>query len=160
MATLNPQFFRPFLESTIKTLKIQCQTEASPEKPFIKGTQQQPQFELAAVIGLTSDAFTGTITICFTNECYLALMSNMLGETFKEITSELQDGASELLNIIFGQAKIVLNEQGYQIQKAIPTVIRGKDLVTTHVSTAKVMVLPFMTKNGPFHIEICAQTSM
>jgi hypothetical protein len=48
-------------------------------------------------------------------------MGKMLGEEFKAITQDLQTGAAELLNIIFGSAKVVLNEQGYAIQKAIPT---------------------------------------
>jgi chemotaxis protein CheX len=157
MSQLDVKFFKPFVDGTIKTLKIQCSLESTPDKPFIKGTQPQPTFELAGVIGITSDAFNGTITLCFPKEVFLVLMSNMLGEKYAEITEELQSGAAELLNIIFGSAKVVLNAQGYTIQKAIPTAIRGTALQTAHLGPNPVMVLPFKTSAGEFHIEISTE---
>ena len=151
---LDVKFLKPFVDGTLNTLKIQCQLEATTEKPYIKGKQPQPEFEIAAVIGITSNAFNGTITLLFPEKVYLTLMSNMLGETFTEITSDLQDGAAELLNIIFGGAKVALSNQGYSVQKAIPTVVRGKLLQTTHLGSAGIFVLPFTTTAGVFHIEI------
>ncbi len=157
MNKLDANFFKPFVDGTLKTLKIQCQIEATPEKPYIKGSMAQPIFELAAVIGITSDAFSGSITLCFPEKLFLTLMSNMIGETFTTITEELQSGAGELLNIIFGTAKVVLNKQGFTIQKALPTVIRGADLQTTHMGPGPVMVLPFKTIAGDFFIEISTE---
>src|SRR5262245_39596069 len=135
MPQLDVSFFKPFVDGTLKTLKIQCNLEGSPGKPFIKGTQAQPEFEIAGVIGITSEKFSGNITLCFPGKVYLTLMSNMLGEQFTEINKDLQDGAAELLNIIFGSAKVVLNQQGHTIQKAIPTVIRGTALQTTYIGS-------------------------
>lgn len=159
MSQLDPKFFRPFVDGTLVTLKTACQLEAKAKKPFIKGTAPQPDFDIAGVIGMTSDAFVGTITICFPEKLYLAAMSNMLGETFTEITADLQDGAAELLNMIFGHAKVVLNQQGYTIQKAIPTVVRGKGLQTTHSGKSTVMILPFAFEAGELHIEICGEAA-
>ena len=150
-------FFKPFIDGTRNTIKIQCNLEITHGKPFIKGTQAQPPFEIAGVIGITSNAFTGTITICFPATVYLKIMSNMLGETFTEISRDLQDGAAELMNIIFGSAKVILNQQGYAIQKAIPTVICGTNLNTSHMGSGAVMVLPFNTDVGEFHIEIVTE---
>jgi chemotaxis protein CheX len=135
-------------------------TEAKALKPFIKGKEKQPSFDIAGVIGLSSSGFAGTIAICFPSDVYLAAMSNMLGETFTEITPELQDGAAELLNMIFGHAKVVLNQQGYTIQKAIPTVVRGTGIQTTYLGKTSVMVLPFQTEFGEIHIEICSDELM
>ena len=81
-------------------------------------------------------------------------MGNMIGETYEVIDKELEDGAGELLNIIFGHAKAILNNKGYNIQKAIPTIVRGKDLAINHISSNKTIVLPFESPEGPFHIEI------
>ena len=156
---LDPSFFRPFVEGTLNTLKVSCAVEATPDKPFIKGMRDQPEFEIAGVIGLTSASFTGSITLCFPSGLYLALMSNMLGEKFTEITKDLQDGAAELLNMIFGHAKVVLNKEGHAIEKAIPAVIYGKGLRSSHPGQAKVIVLPFKTAHGELHIEICAEVA-
>lgn len=158
MAQLDVKFFKPFVDGTLNTLKVQCNLEATHGKPFIKGSQPQPDFEIAGVIGITSDGFSGNITLCFPGPVYLALMSNMLGEKFTEITQDLQDGAAELLNIIFGSAKVILNQQGYTIQKAIPTVIRGDRLTTTYLGSKTVFVLPFNTSAGEFHIEISTES--
>ena len=155
--SLDVKFFKPFIEGTINTLKIQCSLEITPAKPFIKGTQPQPDFAIAGIIGMTSSAFNGTISLCFPSEVFLGVMSKMLGEEFKVINQDLQDGVAELLNIIFGQAKIALNNQGYTIQKAIPTVIRGEKIVTTAISKGTVMVLPFDVPFGQFQIEICSE---
>jgi chemotaxis protein CheX len=119
--------------------------------------QQQPSFDIAGVIGLTSEKFNGTIAICFPGSVFLTMMTNMLGETFTEITDDLSDGAAELLNIIYGQAKIVLNQQGYSIEKAIPTVVRGQNLQTRHITSNKVVVIPFVSETGEIHIEISTE---
>ena len=160
MTELNPKFFKPFIEGTINTFKIQCSVEAKHGLPYIKGTKPQPDFSIAGVIGITSTAFNGNIVLCFPEQVFLGLISKMLGEDFKEITSELQDGASELLNIIFGQAKTLLNNQGYTIEKAIPSVIRGKQLITSAHSRNRVIVLPFNTEFGEFCVEICSDSSL
>jgi len=157
MVKLDTEFYKPFVDGAIKTLNLQCHADTKPEEPFVKGTKPQPRFELAGVIGITSSAFNGTITLCFPKQVFLTLMSNMLGETFTDITDDLQSGAAELLNIIFGSAKAVLNEQGHTIQKAIPTVIKGDSIQTTHLGTGTVMVLPFAAAGGHFHIEVSTE---
>lgn len=156
---LDVRFFKPFIDGTIKALKVQSQIEAKPGKPYFK-QREQSNIDIAAVIGLTSAAFTGTITLCFPAAVFLKAMSNMLDEEFTTITQDLQDGAAELLNIIFGQAKIVLNEEGYEIQKAIPTVISGSNLSTVHVSKVPVIVIPFSSSAGAFYIEISIEDNM
>ena len=150
-------FFKPFIDGTRSTLKVQCKIEAVPAKPFLKKNGPKVVFDIAGVIGLTSKAFTGSIALCFPKAVFLALMSNMLGESFTEITDDMQDGAAELLNMIFGQAKRVLNDANYDIAKAIPTVVKGTNIETQHLSNKPVIVIPFVTDAGIFHIEIATE---
>ncbi len=157
--TLDAAFFKPFVDGAMKTLEVSCQLKATPQKPFLKGSQQQPEFAIAGVIGLTSAKFKGNITLCFPEKVFLAAMSRMLGEEFKQLTDELQDGVAELLNMIYGQAKVVLNQHGHAIEKAIPSVIRGEKVRTAALSSTPVMVLPFQTEFGEFHIEICSEAT-
>ncbi len=160
MAKMDANFFKPFVDGTLNTIKTSCDTEAKVQKPFLRGTQPEKKFDIAGVIALTSTGFTGSITICFPKAVFLTLMGKMLGETYTDITPDLQDGAAEMLNMIFGQAKVVLNQQGHTIQKAIPTVIQGDGLQTAHQKSTPVMVLPFLTESGEFQIEICAEESI
>jgi chemotaxis protein CheX len=151
MPQIDASFFKPFVEGTLKTFKVQCKTDASHESPFFKGTKPEPTFAIAGVIDIASVTFTGRISLCLPEPVFLGMMERMLEEPFPEITPELQDGVAELLNMIFGQAKVTLNEQGHTIQKAIPKVVTGDEL---NGNGAKVIVLPFKTDLGVFHIEI------
>lgn len=151
---LDPQFCKPFIEGTIKTFKIQYKTELTQLKPYIKGTREQPNISIAGSIVVSTSRFSGNIILCFTEKMFLGLMERMLGETFTEITHDLQDGVAELLNMIYGHAKTILNEQGYALEKALPTILRGKNLSTNHAQNAKVFVLPFQSDLGEFEIEV------
>lgn len=157
-AKIDVEFVNPFVQAALDTLKVQCSTDAKAGKPFVKAATSAQNIAIAGVLGLTSTAFNGTIALCFTEKVFLAIMGRMLGETYTEITKDMEDGAGELLNIIFGGAKRVLNDKNYAIEKAIPTVVRGKDIAVSHTSSSPTVVLPFETPEGPFYIEIATET--
>jgi chemotaxis protein CheX len=148
------KFLNPFITGAMETLKIQCSTEVRAGKPSIKKDDDQFVVDIAGVLGIVSPVFNGSIALCFPQATFLAVMGRMMGETFTEITRDLEDGAGEMLNIIFGHAKRELNELGYGIEKAIPTVVRGQDLKLKHLSAGPTMMLPFETDVGNFHMEI------
>lgn len=152
---IDPQFFKPFVDGALLTLKMQCSIAAKHGKPYLKEKNVEgPAYDLAGIIGITSESFTGTIALLFQKQLFLAIMNNMLGEKYTEITKDMEDGAAELLNIIFGHAKKVLNAQGHTIQKAIPTIIRGTGLHSSHLTGSPVYILPFDTDFGLLSIEI------
>lgn len=154
---MDVMFFKPFVEGTVKTLEVQANVKVSPGKPFYKEKNKKIGIDIAGVIGLASPTFHGSITLCFPQAVFLHIMNSMLDEGYQEINDEVEDGAAELLNIIFGHAKVVLNEKGYEIEKAIPSVIRGTDLTTTSLSKEPIITLPFNTPAGEFYIEISAE---
>jgi chemotaxis protein CheX len=133
---------------------------ATPGKPYLKGKVPTTGIDIAGIIGLTSARFQGSIALCFPEPTFLAVLSNMLGETYSQITPDLEDGAGELMNIIFGQAKVELNELGHTIEKAIPTVVRGQSLAIRHHSHCPTIVLPFTLENkSTFQIEISVENT-
>ncbi|NDG84724.1 MAG: chemotaxis protein CheX [Proteobacteria bacterium] len=117
---------------------------------------QGPELEiaLAGVIRISGERFTGKVALCFPEKVFLGLMERMLGEAFPEITPELRDGAAEILNIIYGQAKVALNQSGPPVEMAIPAVIHGEELKNRTDGGGKVFVLPFTSDVGEFRIEI------
>lgn len=153
--TMDVNFLNPFIDGALQTLKVQCNVEARPGKMFRKGTEKSDvRVDIAGVIGITSDAFKGSISIGFPAATFLGIMGRMLGEKYEKITKDVEDGAGELLNIIFGAAKRVLNEKGYALQKAIPSVITGQGIEVHHITAAPTIVIPFETELGLFQIEI------
>lgn len=152
---LDVNFINPFLTATLNVLKIQCSTEAKPEKPYTKAPADKFTGDISGVIGLVSEAFSGSVVISFPEVTFLKIISRMLGENYTKMSKEIEDGAGELTNIIFGQAKIALNEKGYGIKTAIPSVISGKDHSVQQMSKSPRMVIPFKTDVGDFFVEIC-----
>lgn len=148
-------FVNPFIDATINTLTVQANTQVKAGKPQLKTDQSSTDIEIVAVVSLTSNAFHGTIALCFPKKVFLEIYSSMVGEKYDEITKETEDAAGEILNMIFGQAKAALNDKaGYQIQKAIPAVIRGADIKVHHLARQVALVLPFETGHGSFYLEV------
>ena len=102
-----------------------------------------------------SDSFSGNVIITFPEKTFLGLISKILRENYTAINKENADGAGELTNMIFGQAKITLNEQGYGIKTALPSLIIGKSHHITGSKQELVVVVPFECELGSFFVEIC-----
>ncbi len=152
---LNTDFIHPFLNATIHILNVQANLPAEPGKAYLKKQNDRLVGDVSGIIGVVSDKFNGSVVISFPEPTFLKVMSNMLGESFTELSPEIVDGAGEILNMIFGQAKIVLNEKGYGIKTAIPSVVTGKQLSVSTMTKGPVVVVPFQSGAGDFFVEIC-----
>lgn len=153
--TLDIEFINPFLSAAIHVLKVQAQIDAKAGQVQIKKATDMIYGDVSGVIGIVSDSFHGSVVITFPEATFLKIVSSMLGETFTEISKDILDGAGELTNMIFGQAKIVLNDKGYGIQTAIPSVITGKNHSLSAQTKGPVVVVPFESQAGDFFVEIC-----
>lgn len=153
--TLDTEFINPFLTATMHVLKVQASQEVSAGKIYIKKPNDKTSGDISGIIGIVSDAFNGSVVISFPEATFLKIMSSMLGEEYTSLSQDIIDGAGELTNMIFGQAKIVLNEKGYGIKTAIPSVITGKDHSTNSLTHGPIVVVPFSGACGPFMVEIC-----
>lgn len=147
-------FVNPFLAATLNVLKIQASIEATPGKVYLKGEDDVMSGDISGVIGIVSETFKGSVVISFPEETFLKVMSSMLGEEIKTLNRDILDGAGEITNMIFGQAKITLNERGYGIKIALPTVISGKGHRLSALSKGPTMVVPFTSQAGNFFVEI------
>lgn len=152
---LDVNFINPFLLATTKVLQMQASTKATTGQVYKKSPHEKFQGDISGVIGLISEAFSGSVVISFPSQTFLKIMSRMLGEEYTTITKEIEDGAGELTNIIFGQAKALLNEQGFGIKTALPSVIMGNDHSVLPMTSGPRVVVPFESDAGPFFIEIC-----
>lgn len=150
------KFMNAFLTGTIKTFTIQCNYEMQAQKSYLLKPNDPMPIDICGVIGLTSNVFRGAISLCFTEKLFLAVMGSMFQEKFDTVTDELADGAGELINIIFGTAKTILTSEGYTVEKALPTIIRGKEIKVSSLSRGKgpTIVVPFVGKDGTLNVLI------
>ncbi len=147
-------FINPFLGATLHVLKVQANIEATPGKVYMKKPADTLKGDVSGVIGIVSDTFNGSVIISFPEQTFLNVIGGMLGETYTELNKEILDGAGEITNMIFGQAKITLNERGYGIKIALPQVITGKGHSLSAMSKGPTVVIPFTSPVGDFFVEI------
>ncbi len=158
--SIDVEFINPFILATQNVLEIQAQTKAVAGKPYVKQSNELLPMEIAGIISLNNPSFNGSISLCFKAKVFLKIYENMLGERHTEINSECEDAAAELLNIIFGQAKTILNGQkGYALDKALPTILVGEKLRMRYTTTAPVIILPFESTAGTFYLSLAVQRS-
>lgn len=152
---LDTDFINPFLDATLYVLKVQASVTAEAQKIMLKKNENALIGDISGVIGIVSETFNGSVVISFPEKTFLKVMSGMLGEECNELNKELNDGAGEITNMIFGQAKITLNEKGYGIKTAIPSVVSGKNHTLSALTSGPIVVVPFKSSAGDFFIEIC-----
>jgi chemotaxis protein CheX len=152
------EFINPFLGATVRVLEVQAQIKSTPGEIFLKKERDTMLGDISGIIGIISEKFVGSVVISFPEKTFLKIISNMLGEEYQEISKDIIDGAGELTNMIFGQAKVTLNQKGYGIQTAIPSVISGKNHSLSTLSKGPIVVIPFSTDEGPFFVEVCVST--
>jgi chemotaxis protein CheX len=155
---LDTDFVNPFLAAALHVLSVQANVTAQAQKIYLKNASDQLYGDVSGIIGVVSETFNGSVVISFPESTFLKVMSGMLGEECLELNKEIIDGAGEITNMIFGQAKIVLNEKGYGIKTAIPSVISGKEHSLSALTKGPIVVVPFQSNAGEFFIEICVST--
>ena len=153
---MDVKLINPFLEATVNVLKTMAFTDAVSGKPYLK-KEKEAIGDVTGIISFSGDA-TGSLSITFTQACIVRIVSSMFGEEINELNEEVRDAVGELTNMISGDARRKLQQHGYAIRAAIPSVISGKAHVIRHVHGGPCIALPFTTNNGEFTVEINVKT--
>ena len=149
---MDVRYINPFIESTIHVLKTMASTSVEGGKPYLKNSPIA-KGDVTGVIGLIGDV-KGTVSVSFEEASILPIVSNMFGEKLTELNDEIVDAVGEITNMISGQARQKLELLGRNLRAAIPTVIIGKNHIISHITTHKIIAIPFSTENGEFTIEV------
>ena len=151
---LDTEFINPFLSATIDVLKVLAHVEAIAGKPYLKKSGEKFTGDISGVIGIVSESFSGSVIISFPEKTFISFMNSMLDEKYTEINPDILDGAGEITNQVFGKAKVTLNEKGFGIKAAIPSVVSGKDHTLLSICKGPTVVIPFSCDEGKFFVEI------
>lgn len=150
---MDVKLINPFINSTINVLETMAFITVTARKPYLK-TNNVATGDVSGVLGLTGVA-NGTIAVTFEKDCILTIVSNMFGESMKELNNEIADAVGELTNMISGQARRELEEVGKSFKAAIPTVVMGHNHSIIHYTDGPKIAIPFNTNAGDFTIEVC-----
>jgi len=146
----------PFLAAAISVLKTMANIEPKPGKPFLK-KDRAALGDVSAIIGITGAA-QGSMALTFSEPCIKAVVSNLFKAPVTELNEEVRDAVGELTNMICGDARRRLSEDGISLQAGIPTVVSGKNHTISHISNGPFLSVPFDTPAGKFIIEVAFNT--
>ena len=146
------RFINPFLSAVMDVLGTMAMIDATPATPYLN-TKRVATGDVTGLIGITGYA-EGVISLTLEEKCILKIVSNMLGEEFSRVNEEIADAVGELTNMIAGQARAHLANEGMKFQASTPSVIIGKNHTLTHISKAPILAIPFNTPDGGLVIEI------
>jgi chemotaxis protein CheX len=153
---MNVEFINPFLSATLEVLKTMASTEVQPGKPFLK-KDKISYGDVSGIVGITGP-HNGSMSLTFSKDCIIAIVSNMLGENFTEVNDDIKDAVGELSNMISGTARNELGNKGYSFKTSIPIVVSGPNHEIRHQCKAPTIAIPFNTKAGPFVVEVSFET--
>ena len=108
--------------------------------------------EIIGTLEMESPNFKGRLSLCFPKKTFLKITSNMLGSEYHEITPEIEDSAAELTNIIYGQTKKILSEQGYSFNKSFPKVVIQNEKIHQLFKDHLTIYIPFLCEEGKFFV--------
>jgi len=141
-----------FVEGASKAFEVQVKMKITPGKATPKMHMFEPDDVVAGRMHVDVEGFRGSITICFGENAFKQLYKALLGEEINVVDKDSADAAGELVNIIYGHAKAVLNQtHKLQLKPAIPEIILKPKV--EKIDSA-VLTLPFTSEVGSFRLEI------
>jgi chemotaxis protein CheX len=150
---MNAKFINSFLHATVHVLKTMALVEPKAGRPYPKNNNIAVG-DVSGVVGMTGSA-TGSLALSFSEQCILRIVSGMLGEVHKGIDKEIEDAVGEITNMISGDARRMLQADGYKIEAAIPTVVSGKSHRIAHVLGGPSIIIPFEIEGMTFVVDVC-----
>jgi chemotaxis protein CheX len=158
MADQNFEYLKPYISGTQFTLsQITGDTQIKEGTPRILKKGDKLGVDISGTVNMVCNKFEGALAVAFPAATYVKIVSKMLMEEYTTLTPDIEDAAGEITNMIFGHSKKVLEQNGFKLDKAIPTVVRGEDHSLSFQTTAPVMVVPFTSALGPFFVLVCIQ---
>ena len=149
---MDVRLINPFLAATVHVLGTMAGIEPTPGKPFIR-KDGASLGDVSAVIGITG-ATSGSMALTFAQSTISAIVGKLLGIPCPEVNEELKDAVGELTNMICGDARKRLSEEGISLQAGIPTIVSGKDYSIAHITNGPCIAIPFATTHGAFVVEV------
>ena len=108
---------------------------------------------ITGVIGLAG-THKGVLAIHIPNKVAMAITSSFLGMDVDEINEDVEDAIGELANMLGGNVKSILSENGRDINLSLPSTITGRQYDFQPTKDADRIIIPFQCEAGEFSIDL------
>ncbi len=116
-------------------------------------TESLPMTEsISGVIGLAG-THKGVLAIHIPNKVAMAITSSFLGMDVDEVNADVADAVGELANMLGGNVKAILSENGRDIDLSLPSTISGQQYDFQPTNEVERLIIPFSCDAGEFAID-------
>ena len=152
---MNVAYINPFIESTLRSLQMMAGIQA--EKTGLELREDLiTTYDISSIIGLTGET-TGSIIISMPEVLACKVASNMLMEEITALNQNVEDAVGEIGNIVVGDARRTLMNEGHQLNISVPTVVVGTGHKISRSSSVPCIGIPFTTEFGDFEVNVGLQ---
>jgi chemotaxis protein CheX len=152
---MNVAFINPFIESTLRSLDMMAGIKA--EKAGLEAKEDLvTTYDISSIIGITGET-SGSIIISVPEKLACKIASNMLMEEIPSMNKSVEDAIGEIGNIVVGDARRSLIQDGYSLNISVPTVVVGAGHKISRSSSVPCIGIPFTTAFGDFEVNVGLQ---
>jgi len=145
-------YINPFIESTLRSLDMMANITAEKIGLELKD-DHITAYEISAIIGLTGGA-SGSVIISLPEKLACKIASNMLMEDIQSMNQNVEDAIGEIGNIVVGDARRTLMQDGHSLNISIPTVVIGAGHRISRPGNVPCIAIPFRTAFGDFEVNV------
>jgi chemotaxis protein CheX len=108
---------------------------------------------ISGVIGLAG-TYKGVLAVHIPYKVAMAITGSFLGMDIDEINEDVEDAVGELANMLGGNVKSILSENGRDIDLSLPSTISGRQYDFQPTKEAERIIIPFKCDAGEFSIDL------
>jgi chemotaxis protein CheX len=108
---------------------------------------------ISGIIGLAG-THKGVLAIHIPAVVAMAITGSFLGMEVEQINEDVEDAVGELANMLGGNIKTILSQNGRDIELSLPTTISGQNYDFQTAKDVEVTRLDFATDSGTFTVEL------
>ncbi|MBN2171599.1 MAG: chemotaxis protein CheX [Candidatus Krumholzibacteriota bacterium] len=116
------------------------------------------QFAVSGMISFVGD-IDWAMVLCLPRDMAVALSERFMGQAIDFDSTDMNDLAGELANIIAGDVKARLGERGIDVDLSLPTVVKGRGVEVFFSDEVQTVNLLFQAREGAFVMTLAAPTS-
>lgn len=151
---MNAKIINPFLSAGLSTFESMFSIAPTNKEPYLLQVDMGHPWEISGLLGVTGD-YNGVVAFRLHKVLSLKMLelSGMVIAN-KDEQEEMATGlVSEFTNIIAGNAVSMIPDVNLKVSP--PVTVSGRNHVISWPRNYPVIAIPFVTKHGPFEVDVC-----
>jgi chemotaxis protein CheX len=154
---MNFELINPFITSTSNVITTMATMDISEGKAL--ECKELPPTDVTGILNMVSDNVEGVLAVSFTKPVIFELTKRLVGIEPTDIDDVVEDMVGDITNMVYGGAKTILDDEGYNFDMAIPNVIQEPDINIDFPQDCMLASITFETEVGDFYVLISFEGS-